>query len=111
MTITTFTGFTPIAEGQTGTAVATTLNSALSTVYGSYRYDFDNDDMISDALSYVHGVNTRNVTAELYDSTWKKQNIDGLFSLPSAYAWRLEKSSEIALTETFHLIVTYKPED
>lgn len=113
MTITTFTGVTPVAEGQTGAAVAATINTALTALYGSFRYDFnqtDSDDAGSDnKLTYLHNKNTRNVTAKLYDSSWMEQNIDGLFSLPSANTWLL--IWDTALSETYHLIVTYKPED
>lgn len=115
MTITTFTGYTPIAEGQSGAVVGATLNAGLAHQYGSFRYDFNqtdgNNGGADNYLVVTHGKNTRNVTAKLYDSNWKQQNIDGLFTLNDKNTWVLAWDDDVALTETYHLIVTYKPED
>jgi len=111
MVITTFTGVTPIAEGQTGTAVAATINTALTALYGSFRYDFNEDDDDYGYIQFAHNKNTYNVTAKLYDSGWIQQNIDGLFVIVNNNTWRLSWDLGMELSETYHLIVTYKPED
>jgi hypothetical protein len=98
--------FTPIAEGQTGSAVATTLNAAMAQVYDTVQYDIFPADVISNAVEYNHGKGTRKIRANLYDKDWVEQTTSGIFSLPNANNWKLAVDN--AIDTVLHLIIDYK---
>jgi hypothetical protein len=110
MEVKTFTGYTPIAEGQSGSVVSTTLNSAMENLYGSYRYIFTQADSTgTNEILYNHNLGTKNVSAKLYDSNGIEQNISGLFTVVDNISWHLQWHTE--LEGTYFLVVNYKKED
>lgn len=108
MEIITYNGYDPIEEGQTGLKVSETINAALQNVYGRVRYDFEQaDGGEENSIVYIHGKNTTNIVAKLYDANWKEQSILGLFQLIDGNSWSINWHTP--LTELYHLLIDYKP--
>jgi hypothetical protein len=110
MDIITNTGYTQVAEGQTGTEVAGIINTAQGYIYGTERYEFSQEDISNDVLNYVHKKETKNIMAKLYDNNWTEQLTAGLFTLVSgneANEWELSVPN--AITGTWKLVITYLP--
>jgi len=99
--------FSTVAEGQTGTEVAEIINTAQGHVYGTEQYDITQSDVVDYTVEYNHGKGTRKMHVSLYDNDWIKLTTADIFTITDANNWKLSVNN--AITDIWHLIVTYLP--